>query len=160
MNQQTKIKIRRLAALIIIFYIFFGLISAFFLIKAIKSTQKVIGAVKLQDLDATKAYLKDAKSDFKNAQRAQIAFTPLRIIPLFGWYLADVGRLTAAGAYSLSAAESLAEAVTPYADVLGLKGQGTFLCGTAQERLSLAIQTLSKVSPQLDKINADLQKAS
>ena len=160
MNQQTKIKIRRLAALIIIFYIFFGLISAFFLIKAIKSTQKVIGAVKLQDLDATKAYLKDAKSDFKNAQRAQIAFTPLRIIPLFGWYIADVGRLTAAGTYGLSAAESLAEAVTPYADVLGLKGQGTFLGGTAQERLSLAIQTLSKVSPQLDKINADLQKAS
>lgn len=159
LNQKPGKKVRKIVLLFVIFYVIFGLISAFFLQKALRNTQKVIGAAQLQDLDATKAYILDAKRDFKNAQRALFVFTPVRIVPIFGWYIADVQRFANAATHGLTAAESLAEAVTPYADILGLKGQGTFLGGTAQERLALAIQTVAKAAPQLDKIGSDLGKA-
>ena len=127
--------------------------------KAASITQQAVGAAKLQDLDATKAYLRDAKKQFEVAKQSLIVFTPLRIVPLVGWYVADAQRGTSAAVSGLNAASTLTEAITPYADVLGLKGQGTFLGGTAQERLAKTIETLSKVTPELDKIGKDLQDA-
>lgn len=158
-NNRAGKKVKKIAFVLFLFYFIFGLICAFFLLKAVKSTQKIVQAAKTGDLDASKANILAASKDFKNTKRALIVFTPLRIIPLFGWYVADVQRFTAAAVYGLEAAKSLTETITPYADILGLKGQGTFLGGTAQERLALAIQTLSKATPQLDKIGSDLSKA-
>src|SRR3990167_2150344 len=117
-------------------FAFFGLISVLSLKKAYTSSQKAIGATKLQDLDATKAYLRDAKRDFKAAKTSLIVFTPVRIIPLIGWYVADLQRGVDTAIYGLEASRVFAEAITPYADVLGLSGEGTFLGGTAQERLA------------------------
>src|SRR3989344_1177668 len=61
-----------------IVFVFFGLISVFSLKKAYTSSQKAVGAAKLQDLDATKAYLKDAKRDFKAAKTCQKLKTSLQ----------------------------------------------------------------------------------
>lgn len=88
-----------------------------------------------------------------------IVFTPFRIIPFFGWYVADVQRGVSAATATLDAAQNIVDAVTPYADVLGFRGQGNFLGGTAAERLNLALETLSKITPQLDKISANLTVA-
>src|SRR3990167_10096676 len=144
---------------IIVFFAFFGAVSALSLKKAYSSSQKAIGGVKLQDLDAAKAYLKDAKRDFRAAKISLIVFTPARIIPLVGWYVADVQRGVDTAIYGLEAATVFADAITPYADVLGLAGQGTFLGGTAQERMAKAIETLSKVIPQIDEVGENLSKA-
>lgn len=127
--------------------------------RAITSTQKVVSAAKSQDLDATKAYIKDAQKDFNSTKRWIFFLTPLRIIPVAGWYVADAQRGVDAAIYGLNAAQTLTDAVTPYADVLGLKGKDTFLGGTAQERLASTIETLSKVTPQLDAVGQDLGKA-
>src|SRR3990170_3258830 len=140
-------------------FAFFGVISVFSLKKSYTSSQKAIGAAKLQDLDATKAYLKDAKRDFKAAKTSLIVFTPVRIIPLVGWYVADLQRGVDTAIYGLEAASVFTEAVTPYADVLGLSGEGTFLGGTAQERMAKAIETLAIVTPQLDQVAENLSKA-
>src|SRR3989344_8710160 len=126
---------------------------------AVETTNKAVGAAKLQDLDATKAYLKDAKGQFQSAKKSMVVFTPLRIIPFLGWYVADIQRGVDGAIYGLEAASTFAEAITPYADVLGLSGQGTFLGGTAQERLAKAIETLSKVTPQIDEVGESLNKA-
>src|SRR3990167_6926713 len=153
---------RRITLTILIIFAVFaviGLISALSLKKAYTSSQKAIGAIKLQDLDASKAYLKDARRDFKAVKTSLIVLTPVRVIPLIGWYVADVQRGVDTAIYGLEAASVFAEAVTPYADVLGLSGEGTFLGGTAQERLAKAIETLSKVTPQLDKVAESLSKA-
>ena len=144
---------------IIIILSFFAVRTFFSLKKAAVTTQKAIGAAKLQDLDASKAYLRDAQKEFKGAKNSLIVFTPLRIIPLVGWYVADFQRGNQATIDGLEAAKVFAEAVTPYADVLGLRGQGTFLGGTAQERLAKAIETLSKVTPQLDEVGRYLEKS-
>jgi len=154
-----KRKIALILLLAILFFGFFGARTALSLQAGIKTGSKAVGAIKLQDLDATKAYLSDAKKQFSSAQNSLKVLTPLRFIPLFGWYIADTQRGTTAAVSGLNAAETLMEAITPYADVLGLKGKGSFLGGTAQERLSSAIETLSKVSPQLDSVGKDLEQA-
>ncbi len=144
---------------LVLFFGFFAVRAALGLSAALKTANKAVGAVKLQDLDATKAYLGDAKKQFASTQSSLQVLTPLRVIPLLGWYVADAQRGVSAAISGLNAAQTLTEAITPYADVLGLKGKGSFLGGTAKERLSSAIETLSKVSPQLDSVGSDLEQA-
>ena len=136
-----------------------GIRAVFAFKKAVETTNKAVGAAKLQDLDATKAYLRDGKREFQSAKKSIFVFTPLRVIPFLGWYVADAQRGVDGAIYGLEAVSTFAEAITPYADVLGLSGQGTFLGGTAQERLAKAIETLSKVTPQIDAVGESLKKA-
>lgn len=153
---------RRIFLLFLLLIIIFGIFATlvfFSARKALKTTQQAIGAAKLQDLDATKAYLRDSKKQFQRTQRLLIPFTSLRFIPLLGWYVGDVQRGVDGAIAALDAANTFAEAITPYADVLGLKGKGTFLGGTAQERLAKAIETLSKVTPQIDEVGKSLAKS-
>ena len=159
MNPPKRRKIRFYVILLIIFFGFFVLLSGLFFIKATFNLRKVSSSAKSQDLSAARTSINAAKGDFNNAKRALIVFTPFRIIPFFGWYVADVQRGVSAAASALEAAQNIVDAITPYADVLGFKGQGNFLGGTAAERLNLAIETLSKVTPQLDKISANLTVA-
>ncbi|OGD87961.1 hypothetical protein A2870_02625 [Candidatus Curtissbacteria bacterium RIFCSPHIGHO2_01_FULL_41_11] len=150
---------RSIIIIFVIFYFIVGTLTLFFAKNAITDGKKATGAIKLQDLDATKAYLKDTKNSLKKTQMVFYTATPLRIIPLLGWYVADIQRGLTAAVNGVDAALTLTDAVTPYADVLGLKGQGTFLGGTAQERIGKAIETLSKVTPQLEEVGASLHKS-
>ncbi len=143
MNSQRSRRIRLLIFFLILFFAVFGLLTAFFLNKAISDTRKVVSAFKAQDLNAAKISVKNAKKDFNNAKRTLFVFYPFRIIPLFGWYIGDLQRVVSAAAPALDSANTIIDAISPYADILGLKGQGNFLGGTAQERLDLAIETLS-----------------
>lgn len=154
-----KKRLRIIIVLVILFYFIAGLLSLFSFRKAIKETTLAVNTAKLQDLDGTKAHLKDAQKEFKATKRILIVFTPLRAIPLLGWYVADAQRGVNAAVSGLEAAKVFADAITPYADVLGLKGEGTFLGGTAQERLANAIETLSKVTPQIDEVGRNLEQA-
>lgn len=153
---------RRLRLIILIALLVSGLLgarAAFAAKRAVDSSKKAVGAFQLQDLAATKAYLKDAKRDFETTKKALVVFTPLRIIPLFGWYIADAQRGVNTAIEGLEAASIFAEAVTPYADVLGLAGEGTFLGGTAAERLAKAVETLAIVTPQIDSVGKNLENA-
>lgn len=153
---------RRLKFIILIIVVMLGLLVApagLAAKKAIDSSKKAVGAFQLQDLAATKAYLKDAKHDFQTTKTALLVFTPLRFIPLVGWYVADAQRGVNAAIEGLEAAGVFAEAVTPYADVLGLSGEGSFLGGTAAERLAKAVETLAIVTPQIDSLGKNLQNA-
>ncbi len=151
-----KRKIGLIIFLLIILFVIIGAVTFISARKATKTASQAVGAIKLQDLDATKAYLRDSKKEFQNTKRITTLLTPVRIIPIVGWYVADLQRGLNAAVNAIDAASNLAQAITPYADVLGLKGQGTFLGGTAQERLAKTIETLSKVTPELDKVGKDL----
>lgn len=78
-------------------------------------------------------------------------------IPIANAYYQDgIHGLNAADAGVRSGLKSLS-AITPYADVLGFSGEGTFTGGTAEDRLKLILQTLTKVTPVLDEIGVDLE---
>ena len=159
LNYSMKRRIIGILAIIIIFYLVIGALLFLALKKAAKDTKLAVDTAKFQDLDGTKAHIKDAQKGFKNARKYVLVFTPLRVVPIVGWYIADLQRGLNMADSGLEAAKVFAEAITPYADVLGLKGQGTFLGGTAQERLAKAIQTLSKVTPQIDEVGKNLKLA-
>lgn len=145
--------------ILIIVYGVLSVLTFFSAKKALNTTKLAVGAAKLQDLAATKAYLRDSQKQFQTTGRYLKLATPLRIIPLVGWYVADLERGVAAAISALEGASILAEAIAPYADVLGLAGEGTFLGGTAQERLASAIETLSRVTPELDQVGSRLARA-
>ena len=158
LRPKSKSKIKPLLALFAIILVVFACLTAFFLILALNDTKSIISASK-QDLDSAKSSIKSAQNNFKNAQKTLLVFTPFRIIPIVGWYIADVQRGVSAAASTMQAASTLAQAITPYADVIGLKGQTPFLGGTAQERLASTVEALSKVTPQLDDVSNNLSLA-
>lgn len=153
-----KRKILRIALAFLLILIVAGAVSGFFAYRGARAAKQAVDAIRAQDLDTAKTSLTKAKSQFEITQKSLIVFTPLRIIPILGWYVADVQRVVNSTIHGISAAQTFTEAITPYADVLGFKGQGTFLGGTAQERLSQATEAFSKISPQLDEIAVDLTK--
>jgi len=57
----------------------------------------------------------------------------------------------------LSAAKKSIQAITPYADVLGFSGEGSFTGGTTEDRLKVILETLDKIAPILDEITNDLK---
>lgn len=154
-----KRRIFTLIFLSIIFFGFFALLAGLSAKSGVSSAKKASASLKSQDLDGAKKNLADSKKKFQASQKLLTALTPLRIIPLAGWYVADTQRGINVAVSGLGAAQTLADALTPYADVLGLKGSGNFLGGTAQERLAKAVETLSKVTPQLDEVGKDLKVA-
>src|SRR3990167_1626345 len=153
---------RKLVFALVIIFVILGILGTrifFSAKKAFSTTKQAVGAAKLQNLDATKAYLKDARGEFSKIRTSNIVFSPLRYIPFVGWYIADFQRGINTAVYALDASITLADAMSPYADVLGLKGEGTFLGGTAKERLAKAIETLSIITPQIDQVGKDLALA-
>lgn len=152
-----KKKIISLILLIIAIYAVIGIFTFLSVKSAISSAKKVSTALKTQDLDSAKSAIGETKIKLRATQGLLFLYTPIRIIPLAGWYVADAQRGVSAAISGLTAAQTLTDAITPYADILDLKGQGTFLGGTAQERLSSIVETLSKVTPQLDSVGKDLE---
>ncbi len=78
-------------------------------------------------------------------------------IPVARAYYIDGTHGLAAADAGLAAAKKSIDAVSPYADVLGFSGEGTFQGGTTEDRLNLILQTLQKITPELDAITADLK---
>ncbi|HSX18882.1 MAG TPA: DUF4012 domain-containing protein [Candidatus Saccharimonadales bacterium] len=154
--------IKRFRRIILIVVLVLALLvarTALSLKSAYTATKKISTSVKAQDLNATKASIKDAKKHFQSTKTTLIVFTPLRIVPVLGWYVADAQRGLNAAIDGMDAASTFVDAITPYADVLGFGGNGNFLGGTAQERLAKAVETLAIVTPQMENVNKNLADA-
>ena len=112
---------------------------------------------KAQNLPAVKETLNqlDGKLDTINGLYGQLSF--YRGVPFASSYYNDGIHGLKAGESGLAAAQRSIDAISPYADVLGFTGEGTFAGGTTEDRLKLILQTLEKVTPELDLIAADLK---
>lgn len=144
-------------AIIIVVYAAISLLTFLSLKSVVASAKKVSNSFKNQDLEAITAGVGETRGNLQKTKGLLFLYTPIRIVPVLGWYVADAQRGVNAAISGLNAAQTLTQAIVPYADILGLKGQGTFLGGTAQERISSIIQTLSKVTPELDAVGRDLK---
>lgn len=120
--------------------------------KTNNQAQKALNALKKQNVALAGTELKKTREDLKETQKklGSLAFT--KFIPILGGYYDDADHLIKAGFHGLDAADVLIASIAPYADVLGLKGQGSFVGGTASQRIETAVKTMGKVTPRIDEI--------
>lgn len=117
-------------------------------------------AFKLQDLAQVEQRMTELDTQLTTAHATFSKLGYLRFVPIARNYFEDGERMFAAGDHGLAAAQKGVEAIKPYADVLGFAGEGTFTGGTTEDRISVILQTLQKIEPQLDGISAELTAAN
>lgn len=109
-----------------------------------------------QDIVATKNELEKMKKEVDSLSGKLVPLFFVKIIPFAGGYYSDVEHLSKAASHGIDAGIITSDTLIPYADVLGLKGGSSFTGGSAQDRIRTAVQTMSKVVPEIDKIEAKL----
>lgn len=119
----------------------------------------VYDSLKKQNIEAASIELQKTKEDLTETRNNlnQLAFT--KYIPIAGGYYNDADHLVNAGFAGLDSAMMVVDSLKPYADVLGLKGQGSFVMGSAEQRIQTAILTMGKITPRIDAIAVSMEKA-
>ncbi len=115
--------------------------------------------LKTQNLPAVQTALNTLDTQLQQITATYSELSFYNSVPFARTYYQDGTHGLTAAAAGLSAARRSVAAVTPYADVLGFSGEGSFTGGTAEERLKLILQTLQKVTPEIDAITADIEHA-
>lgn len=151
------------AVVILIVFILLVIIPGFLTYLSAKKTyaqvKLTLDAVKKQDIELADKELKKTRESLKDTQNKLNMLFVMRFIPGLNIYYNDTRHLVKAGFYGLNAADVFIESIKPYADVLGLKGQGSFVGGTAEQRIETAVKTMGKVTPRIDDIAVDLKLA-
>ncbi len=111
---------------------------------------------KNQNLPGTESEIGNLKEQLKNIKATYQKLALYKAIPIANNYFRDGEHALAAGEAGLNAGGKTVAAIAPYADVLGFSGEGTFEGGSAENRIKLILETLSKVTPILDDIQSDL----
>lgn len=118
---------------------------------------KTYDAVKAQDLPAIKAGLAQTKKELDSFTGSYRLLTWSKFIPFLGGYWRDGEHFLVAAKASLEGGEIFVAALEPYAEILGFTGaDGGSEGETAQSRIEFILETIDKVSPQLDQIGEKL----
>lgn len=115
-------------------------------------------AMKQQNVKLANEELKKTQASLLDTQKNLRAMWYLRFVPGANLYYNDAEHMVQAGVYGLNSARTTVSAIEPYADVLGLKGQGSFSMGSAEDRIKTAVMTMGKITPKIDEISDDLVK--
>jgi len=127
-------------------------------LKTYRQAKLVVAAAKTQNLEVASTEIDKTKADLKDTQQSLHALIPLKFIPVLSWYYNDADHLMNAGQSGLDTGTIVVESLKPYEDVLGLKGQGSFTGGSAQERIKTAVMATGKITPKIDDIAQTLEK--
>jgi len=147
--------------LVIALLLTFGLIVPG--ISLAKSAQKtytqakiMADALKQQNIELASVELEKTKVALADTQKKMRPLIYLKFIPLANFYYNDAEHGLNAGAEGLKAATIVVDSLKPYADVLGLKGQGSFAGGSAEDRIKTAVLSMGKITPRIDEISDSL----
>lgn len=109
-------------------------------------------AIKKQDLVAAKEKIAATRVSMTKLQDEYKKIQPLVYVPILGGYISDGGHAIRAGFAGLDAGDSALAAIEPNADLLGLKGKGTFVSGTADDRIQTAVKTMNALVPSINSM--------
>ncbi len=127
--------------------------------KVYDQAKKAADAAKNQNIILAREELVKTRDAADGLKRELTSIGFARYIPLLGLYISDAEHMINAGVHGINAAIVTADSLIPYADVLGLKGKGTFAGGSAEDRIRTAVKSLSKVVPKIDDIEVEVKKA-
>jgi hypothetical protein len=169
-NRLKKIfssKITRILAVVLVLFIVLGVYTAVQAQKIIRDGRKVeaqarlaADALKKQDVELAKKELVKTQDDLTVLKKDFSSVAFMAFVPLANGYYNDAIHGVTAASHGVDAAITVTDSLIPYADVLGLKGEGTFVAGSAQDRIKLAVNSLGKVVPKIDAIEEDVVKAA
>lgn len=112
--------------------------------------------LKKQDLAGAKTGLDTVNQDVDAISDSYAKLSFWQFTPLY-WHYRDGIHLLKASEAGIDAALIMVDALEPYADVIGFKGQGSFVGGTAEDRIVKIMETLNVVAPTFDQIILKLQ---
>lgn len=115
-------------------------------------------AVKNQDLDKTKIALGATREKLTILSNEYKKMNTLKVIPWAGSYIADGEHAINAAFAGLDAGDKAIEALEPNADLLGLKGKSTFVSGSADERLQVAVKTMRALTPKINEMAGSIDR--
>lgn len=155
---------------VVVFLVVLGVLSIFTVVlpaqKVYRSAMKTkaqaqlaADALKKQNVELASTELAKTKKELQQTQKDLQAIAFLKYVPIANGYYNDADHLIKAGFSGIDAGITLIDSIIPYADVLGLKGKGTFVMGTAEQRIQLAVRTMGKITPSIDGIAASLRTA-
>lgn len=127
--------------------------------KVYKQAKLAGAAVKTENIVMAGEELNKTKTEVVKLQSDINSVGYLRFVPILGWYVSDATHLANAGVHGVNAAIITTDSLIPYADVLGLKGQKSFVGGSAEDRIRTAVKTLDKVVPKIDDIEREVKAA-
>lgn len=127
--------------------------------KTYAQLQITINAIKKQDIALASIELDKTRAALTQTQNDLNSMSYLRFIPIANGYYSDASHLMKAGFYSLDGGRVLVDSILPYVDVLGLKGKGSFVGGTASQRIETAVKTMGKITPRIDDISKNVTLA-
>ncbi|MCL5675839.1 MAG: DUF4012 domain-containing protein [Patescibacteria group bacterium] len=126
-------------------------------VNSVKAAAKeAYDAAKAQNIDLTQEKLTATRKALTDTQNKLQALAWTQYVPVAGGYYSDTQHMIKAGFYGLDAAGIVTEELKPYADLLGLKGKGSFVGGSAEERIQTAVGAMEKVTPKLKDIQGKL----
>jgi hypothetical protein len=138
------------------FFIYLPAAKAYAQAKVVSAHLQVMSAhAKNQDIVGMQQELPLAQESLDKLKSDASGLVWTKFIPFFGNYYRDFEHGTNAGTAGLDAADKLIKIVSPYADLLGLKGKNSFT-GSTQDRISRLVSTMDQIIPQLDSINPQL----
>jgi len=169
-TQNPKKRIIKIFASVWVLAIFLAVIFFFFIfqpalkvyaggLKTYEEAKKIYDAIKTQNLPNANEKIAATKTELEKTQKSLEKLSWIRFIPFFGNYYQDADHLIIAANNGLEAGKILTETLIPYADIIGFKGQGSFMGGTAEERVTKIVQTIDKVSPKLGEVIEKLKLA-
>ncbi len=161
-SRKKKISIILLATLVILILLggwFFIRINSLVirLKESEQSARKLSASLKNQNLDESKQFALETKEKLKKTQTEYQALAFTGFIPFLGSYYKDGEHGFAAAQAGLESLIITVDSLIPYADLLGLKGKGTFTGGSADQRIQTAVATFEKVIPNLSAVGEKVE---
>lgn len=155
-NRQTVQKITAISVVVILLLVFGLILPGMRTLQAAKQTytqaKLFSAAMKQQNVDLASEELQKTKVALGETQKNMRILGYMRFIPIANFYYNDADHLLKAGDEGLKTAEIVIDSLKPYADVLGLKGQGGITAGSAEDRIKTAVLTMGKITPRIDEI--------
>lgn len=109
-------------------------------------------ALKNQDLAKTKEGLVKTRAKFTELSGEYNKISALGYVPIVGAYVKDGSHAIKAGFAALDAADKAIEALEPNADLLGFTGGSKFVMGSADERIQVAVKTMTALTPKINEM--------
>ena len=132
-----------------------GVIAAFPAVLA--DGKETMAAAKGQDIAKVKEGLGKTRQSLTVLDGEYRKIGSMKAIPIIGAYVSDGEHGIKAGFAALTAGDKAIEALEPNADLLGLKGKSTFVAGTAEDRLQMAVKTMRALTPKIQEMAASVE---